>query len=121
LPHAKGPVTIPWATALYRARLEICALHSTSGLPPSVMARERREWTLPIMYVGSAPFQLHPVRAVTADIPPSPLTREQRIELESELQILKGLVARDFGAPASAITSYQDQISRLEDQLAPSQ
>jgi hypothetical protein len=108
-----GPVPISWCTALYRARREICELHRGPA-PCAAVAAQLREWTLPVMYVGPGPFTLYRSPAVRHLGTPTPLAPERRTALESELQILRDLIARELGAPPDVIAAYRARIQALE-------
>jgi hypothetical protein len=114
LAESSESVPIAWCAALYRARREICELHR--GPDPCAAAAARfREWTLPVMYVRRTPFTLHwPQTAVRHLLPPAPLPPERRTALESELQVLRDLTARQFGAPPDVLAAYQERIQVLK-------
>jgi hypothetical protein len=111
-------VPVIWCAALYQARREICERHRGS-LPCTAIAARFREWTLPVIYVGSAPFVLYRVNSEQTvrsyGTPVSArLTPERRTELESQLQILRDLAERQFGAPPEIIVEYQRRIWELQ-------
>jgi len=112
------PVRVDWCNALYVARREICELHRGTS-PCSAVAAQFREWTLPVMYVTSAPFVLRrPDRRDEAVKSYSGrravLSPDQRTSVEAELQILRDLVARQLGAPPEVILQYQQRILTLQ-------
>jgi CHAT domain len=118
LAETEDLVPVTWCAALYQARREICERHRGS-LPCTAAAAQFREWTLPVMYVGSAPFVLYRAyreQTVRAYGPPGSarLPPEQRTELESQLQILRDLSERRLGAPPGAIVEYQRRIWELQ-------
>lgn len=111
------PVRVDWCNAIFWGRREICDQHRGTS-PCSAAAAQFREWTLPVMYVSSAPFVLRRPdrREETVKhygrrgvLPP-----EQRTALEAELQILRDLVARQLGAPSEVILQYQQRILTLQ-------
>lgn len=116
-PLASQPGLLPvaWCSALHRARQEICELHR--GTVSCVVAAPRiREWTLPVMYVQSAPFVLS--RPPVPASPLSPLTADQRIAAETELGLLRALTTLQAGTPPEVIDAYRARIGALERILA---
>jgi hypothetical protein len=118
-PLAKSatPVPVAWPAALYWARREICELHRGPD-PCAAVAPRLREWTLPVMYVGQAPFTLVRPPAVARLLPQPPLPPERRTALESQLQVLRDLADRPTGAPPDVVAAYRRQIEQLEFTLA---
>jgi hypothetical protein len=118
LADSPGPVTVDWCEALHEARLEICGLHSGTS-PWSVAARRIREWTLPVMYIQSAPFTIsRPQLPLQLASPPRWLPPDERAAREAELQVLRNLAASDLGTPDEVRRLYQDRIATLEMVLA---
>jgi hypothetical protein len=117
LATGSGPVTVAWCDALYHARLEICDRHR-GGDPCSVAAKRSREWTLPVMYVRAAPFVLSRPQAWAVGPVRSSLLPHERTAYETELGVLRNVVARGLGAPPAVITAYQERIAALEVILA---
>jgi CHAT domain len=113
LAESTTPVPIAWCAALYRARREICELHR--GPDPCAAAAARfREWTLPVMYVRRTPFTLYRAQTAKHLLPPAPLPPERRTALESQLQVLRDLSARQLGAPSDVLAAYRERIQVLE-------
>ena len=112
---------LDWTQTLYDARMALCEAHRTSPTCAE-QAKSSREWTLPVLYLTSKPFVLRgrDARAEPGDAPvvrglrrvAPTLTGDERTAAETELQMLRGLVNVNLGAPQEALQAYQARIRR---------
>jgi hypothetical protein len=137
----QSDVEFDWTRLLYRPRMAVGESEAKQRHEewPSTAA-SGRAWTLPALYLGCRFYRLNgrptagdarPTGVVTSRLPEvllallsgarrgagPTLTDEERVNLEVQLQVLRGLVEQDLGAPPDALDAYKSRITELEKEL----
>jgi hypothetical protein len=119
--RAVGPQELDWASVLSAARERLCRKYMAAGQALGAAAACAKQWTVPVLYVRSQPFQI-----VTQEARPGlrlrgpsldPMVRD---ELAAKLEQLRRIRA-DLppGTPAAALSEIDVQVASLQEQLYP--
>ncbi len=104
------PARIDWPRLLVEPRRKLCRAH----VPALSQADRTKVWTLPVLYVGAAEFEL---QVAAPAVGPSPaLITEAQAELATLTSLRAELAAT--GAPLSVLAGIDQRIAQLRQRLS---